>query len=85
MAYFTKNLSWKVYPVGAKIRFLDVVLQVEKQESNRPSCAGCYFCKFHQSKRGTGMSCYTHGMACTPFIRKDKNHVIFKEQKSIKL
>jgi hypothetical protein len=74
-----RNVLIKVYPVGSKIRFLGKVLTVVAQKDNKPSCAGCYFEKHNQNKRGSSISCFTHAMACTAFLRRDKQHVIFKE------
>jgi len=74
-----KNIRLRIYPVGSKIRFLDMVLTVVAQKDNKPSCSGCYFEKHNQNKRGCSMSCSTHAMACTAYVRKDNLHVIFKE------
>lgn len=44
-------------------------LRVVEQAGNEPSCKGCYYAK--KAVR----SCSYH--ACTPYLRKDKRHVIF--------
>ena len=73
------NITRYYYPIGAKLHYNGIVLTVEAQEDNRPSCLGCYFSDSVQEKRHEKIACYIHGMACTAHTRKDKKHVIFSE------
>lgn len=74
-----RNFKLKIYPIGSKIRLFDVTLKVIAQKDNKPSCAGCYFEKHNPNKRGSSISCFTHAIACTAHIRKDRHHIILKE------
>lgn len=59
-------------------------LIVEEVKGNKPLCTHCYFTDTERHKRGLAkFSCYTHNMACTPYHRKDKKHVIFKPKTNI--
>ena len=72
----------KFYPIGSIVEYCHVKLQVVPQQQNLPSCAGCYFADSRQDKRREAISCYTHGIACTAHVRKDKRHIIIKEVES---
>lgn len=65
--------------IGTTINYSNTVkLIVVKQD--KPLCTGCYFSNGNRHLRPLKgeISCYTHRMACTPYLRKDKSHVIFK-------
>ena len=49
-------------------------LKVVAQKHNKPECKGCYY-----AKRDI-RTCNRH--ACTPYLRKDKQHVIFVKVKT---
>lgn len=66
-------------PVGSTFynddpRMPTAKLEVVEQKNNEPSCRGCFYAK----KRIK--TCNRH--ACTPFLRMDKKHVIFKPIKT---
>ena len=69
----------KDYPIGCIIVYEGTTLTVTAQKGNIPSCGGCYFSNVAQAKRHKKIACYLHGLACTAFKRKDKQHVIFSE------
>lgn len=69
----------KDYPIDSQVPYKNAMLIVVAQKCNEPSCKGCYFGDAIQEKRHKKIACYTHGMACTAFLRKDKHHIIFKE------
>ena len=75
-------MNYKDYPIGTKVPWTTETgetLTVVEIKGNKPLCTHCYFSDTERAKRGFArFSCYVHMMACTPFYRKDKKHVIFK-------
>ena len=71
---------------GMLVNYEGIILQVQPQQYNEPSCLGCYFSTNEAQKRGENyVSCSTHGLICTASMRKDRKHVIFREIPVIKI
>ena len=68
--------------IGTLIVHEGISMIVTPSENNEPSCEGCVF---NDNKIGYGIhfSCRNIKWGCTPYQRKDKIHVIFKQQKVI--
>ena len=71
----------KFNPINSIFKEDTVTLIVK--ESKNGTCKGCWYNGWKNKKRNYPYSCYTHGHACTPYYRKDKKHVIFKEVNDI--
>lgn len=71
-------MSKKDYPIGTKLK-TEIGETVFVEEMKKPLCTGCYFSNHQRRLRNLPeYSCYAHNLACTPYYRKDKKHVIFK-------
>ena len=64
-------------PVGNVFEYENERYQVTLK--GHPSCAGCGFSNYIRKTKGKAIvSCCSHHYVCTPLLRNDKKHVIFK-------
>ena len=68
-------------PLNKMTTYDGYILMARQQKGNLPICAGCFFTEDNLHKHGMKrIDCHKHNLACTPYTRKDKCNVIFKEQ-----
>lgn len=68
-------------PLNKTTTYDGYILIARQQKGNLPICAGCFFTEDNLRKHGLKrVDCHKHNLACTPYTRKDKCNVIFKEQ-----